>query len=751
MRPGVPGRSGPADGSRSRPCCARARAGPGAGIARPSRAATASPGGAGFLISREAAGVPAPARSGRRRRQPACARASRSARAADRADPRRVRRHRSDGVIVRANRAFLDLIQAARRDRCSAKPAALARAAGRRPAGAVGQRAPSRIGAAVPRPVHGELGTETEVEISAAGDAAGKAAVHRPAAARHEPQVARSGRHRSSARSGLMHGRSGSLAARAGATRRSAPSSGNTSRRRSTSPAATGRRRRNCSASAGRACTPSSTATARTSGGDHRNRDWSRGNAPGSRDITRRGACDWGLLPYSDAHSAFGQADLSNCEREQIHLAGSMQPHGALLVVREPDYVVVQASANAPPFSASNACSGRPSSELDGDLAARIRPHLGQAAGPHPDRGPLPGRPARARSTGCCTGRPPAAWSSSWSAPAADVDLAGQVETALQTILACVLACGRWATRPPRIFKDLTGYDRVMVYRFDEDGHGEIFAERREPRARALSRQPLPGLRHPADRAPPLRAQPRARAGRCRLRAGALAAAAVAAHRPAISTCRLCFLRSMSPIHIQYLKNMGVAATLVASLVVGGRLWGLVACHHYAPRCVHYEMRAAAELLAEAVATRIAALESFVQAQAELSVRRLEQRMMEAIAREGDWRSALFDSSQPAAAAAGRKRRGAAVRGPGPHRRRGPGHAAAARDRRLAGQQPRAPPDRHGLARASTSRPSRSLTPGRQRAAGHPGLEHARRVSDLVPAGAGPHRHLGRRSAQAGA
>ncbi len=61
---------------------------------------------------------------------------------------------------------------------------------------------------------------------------------------------------------------------------------------------------------------------------------------------------------------------------------------------------------------------------------------------------------------------------------------------------------------------------------------------------------------------------------------------------------------------------------------------------------MQYEIRAACELLSEVVATRIAALESFVQAQAELSVRRLEQRMIEAIAREGDWTSALFDHPQ---------------------------------------------------------------------------------------------------------
>jgi PAS domain-containing protein len=107
----------------------------------------------------------------------------------------------------------------------------------------------------------------------------------------------------------------------------------------------------------------------------------------------------------------------------------------------------------------------------------------------------------------------------------------------------------------------------------------------------------------------------------------------------------LCSLRSMSPIHIQYLKNMGVAATLVVSLVVGGKLWGLVACHHYAPRFVAYDVRSVCELLAEAMATRIAALESFLQSQAELSVRRLEQRMIDTISSEGDWRGALFDNS----------------------------------------------------------------------------------------------------------
>ena len=66
----------------------------------------------------------------------------------------------------------------------------------------------------------------------------------------------------------------------------------------------------------------------------------------------------------------------------------------------------------------------------------------------------------------------------------------------------------------------------------------------------------------------------------------------------------------------------------------------------YEPRAVRYELRAAVEVLAETVATRIAALESFARAEADLSVRRIEKRIIEAIAREGDWKSALFDNPQ---------------------------------------------------------------------------------------------------------
>ena len=77
------------------------------------------------------------------------------------------------------------------------------------------------------------------------------------------------------------------------------------------------------------------------------------------------------------AAPAFGQADLSNCEREQIHLAGSIQPHGALLIVHETERVVVQASPNASQFlNLKREVLGRSLDEFPGDFLERISPHL---------------------------------------------------------------------------------------------------------------------------------------------------------------------------------------------------------------------------------------------------------------------------------------------------------------------------------------------------------------------------------------
>jgi len=342
---------------------------------------------------------------------------------------------------------------------------------------------------------------------------------------------------------------------------------------------------------------------------------------------------------------AFGQADLSNCEREQIQLPGSIQPHGALLVVREPDYTVIQSSANAPAFLRLDGdVIGQKLEQIPGDLCERIRPHLAESLHTIPIAARCHiGSPKRTYDG--LLHRPPEGGLIIELEPAGpSVDLSQHVERAIQTILGAS-SLKTLCDETARIFEDLTGYDRVMVYRFDDEGHGEVFSEQRKPEL-----EPYLGNRYPASDIPQIARRLYER-NRIRLLVDVDYVPSPLTPRLSPLSGRdlemsLCFLRSMSPIHMQYLKNMGVCATLVVSLMVGSRLWGLIACHHYVPRFVHFEIRAVCELLAEVIGTRIVALESFIQAQSELTVRRIEQRMIEAISREGDWRNALFDGGQ---------------------------------------------------------------------------------------------------------
>jgi len=367
---------------------------------------------------------------------------------------------------------------------------------------------------------------------------------------------------------------------------------------------------------------------------------------------------------------AFGQADLSNCEREQIHLAGSIQPHGALLVLDASTLAVRQASANCA------AMLGIGAQELLGSGLERLgEPLASQVRGLAPLLGPEETRPLRARldaapvSGGSAAGREfeglvhrlgallivelepladpaDAAGGAGVAARGAAHSVSYEPAALLELLTPAVQRIGAASNLAAlfdatvQIFRDLTGYDRVMTYKFDPDGHGKIVAEARHPRLETLL-----GHHYPASDIPQ-----RARELYLRTRVRVL----VDVHYDAVPLVprtlpdgaeldmSLCYLRSMSPLHLQYLKNMGVNATLVVSLVREGQLWGLIACHHDAPRKLFYPVRAACEMLAEVVATRLAAIENQAHAQVDILVRRLEQRLIEATSTEGDWRLALF-------------------------------------------------------------------------------------------------------------
>ena len=351
----------------------------------------------------------------------------------------------------------------------------------------------------------------------------------------------------------------------------------------------------------------------------------------------------------------FGQADLTNCERELIHLAGSIQPHGLLLVLAEPGLVVMQASANAGELlgltqEALLTCA---LDDLGGNLAAGVC----QVAATQDLTDPVP-----LQCHSSCGGRPRAGEGAVHRVRAGElvIELEPVPDDALapersmadqQRLLAQVSAAvqrfsnaasiGVLADAAAQCFREITGYDRVMVYKFDADGHGKIIAEARDARLESLL-----GHHYPATDIPQ-----RARELYLRNRVRVLVDVhyqpsplqrTAAARDAAELDMSMCGLRSMSPLHLQYLKNMGVTGTLVVSLVREGRLWGLVAAHHYSARHLRYAVRAASDLLGEVISTRIAAIENYAHAQVAVLVRRLEQRLIEATSTEGDWRLALF-------------------------------------------------------------------------------------------------------------
>ena len=352
---------------------------------------------------------------------------------------------------------------------------------------------------------------------------------------------------------------------------------------------------------------------------------------------------------------AFGQADLTNCEREQIHLAGSVQPYGILLALREPALRIVQISANAKGLLGAPALEllNQPVSELGGDIERRVRQLAASTdlAEPAALRCHVLAFGASGEFEGTVHREP-------GGALIVELEPCDAARAAVETVHidgpALIEALGsaveRFSTSSTiglladavvQCFRDLAGYDRVMVYKFDPDGHGKIIAEARDPRLESLL-----GHHYPASDIPQ-RARELYLRNRLRVLVDVHSEAAPLVPRlmPASGEeldMSMCHLRSMSPLHLQYLKNMGVTATLVVSLVREGKLWGLIACHHYKPRNLRFAVRAACDLLAEVVSTRIAAIENYTHAQVAIQVRRLEQRLIEATSTEGDWRLALF-------------------------------------------------------------------------------------------------------------
>jgi two-component system, chemotaxis family, sensor kinase Cph1 len=299
--------------------------------------------------------------------------------------------------------------------------------------------------------------------------------------------------------------------------------------------------------------------------------------------------------------------DLENCDREPIHIPGSIQPHGALLVLDQSDNMIVQVSENAYQIL------GLEVFELLGHPLARVLSDIAtsQVSSAQTDAGHGAPLTLETRAGALLDGlvhesgglRILEVEPTSEGVTLANTYHAVRQSVTLLNRSDSVDGVKRVAVEE---FRRLTGFDRVMYYLFDRDWNGEVVAEDRR-----ADLEPFLGLHYPASDIP---AQARALYARNWLRfigdRTASPASLVPIYVPLTGKpldLSFSVLRSVSPIHLQYLANMGVTASMSVSVLDGADLIGLIACHHYSgPLVPPAPVRATCEFLAQTVSMLLA-------------------------------------------------------------------------------------------------------------------------------------------------
>lgn len=349
------------------------------------------------------------------------------------------------------------------------------------------------------------------------------------------------------------------------------------------------------------------------------------------------------------------EVDLTNCDREPIHELGAIQPFGFLLALSS-DWLIKRASANLEHYLglAAEEALGTRAIDLLGETAVHaLRNRLTLLRGPDAVERlfglPLAnGRRAdfaihMTGDTVVIEGEPSGA------------DPETDAASAIRAMMSRLDDTGDGAAfyrEGARQVRALTGFDRVMVYRFDPDGSGVVVAE-----AARGGLGSFLDLRYPASDIPQ-------QARRLYLRTPFRIIADVDAdpvpivprldERGQPIDLSLSVLRSVSPIHIEYLRNMGVAASLSISIIVEGKLWGLFACHHYASaRCPDFERRSIAELFGQMFALKLESRERKAMSHYELAARQHADRLLAAIANDAtlldnpEWLGSMLHGTIP--------------------------------------------------------------------------------------------------------
>lgn len=305
------------------------------------------------------------------------------------------------------------------------------------------------------------------------------------------------------------------------------------------------------------------------------------------------------------------KVNLTNCDREQIHIPGSIQPHGVLLVLQEPEFEIIQVSNNTEEWLnilPENLLKQNIKDLLGAEQIDSLRKSL---AGDFEYLNPLKlsikcGDKTKQfnniihRNNGAiilelepCQLELEQDFFQFYRLTRHTITRIQKSEN-LQKLCSIVV----------KEIRKLTGLDRVMIYKFHADNSGEVIGE-----AKREDLEPYLGLHYPATDIPEparrlyimnyLRIIPDINYQPVEL---------LPKHNPLTNQpldLSFSVLRSVSPIHIEYLQNMGVEASMSISLLKEGKLWGLIACHNYSVKYIPYDLRTVCDFLGQVMSVHI--------------------------------------------------------------------------------------------------------------------------------------------------
>lgn len=306
------------------------------------------------------------------------------------------------------------------------------------------------------------------------------------------------------------------------------------------------------------------------------------------------------------------KVDLTNCDREPIHIPGKVQSHGFLVAFDSAD-VVNYVSENIAQYLNVEAQEllGKTVTDFERFLQHEEAPgfvhhilHLGRLSKGFESINPYTinlGEQSfnlifsRSGKNAVLEFEP--------NTSATEVDLQKTIGRSVSEMLSGK-HLKQLLDNAAQQIKNLIGYDRIMIYKFLEDGHGEVIAEVKE---RHL--EPFLGLHYPASDIPK-QARELYKVNLTRIitdvntEASPILTLAINGQAEPLDLTHA-ELRAVSPIHIQYLKNMGVASSFSISLLYRDELWGLIACHNYTPRFINYKAREASKLIGQIISSAL--------------------------------------------------------------------------------------------------------------------------------------------------